>query len=311
MGDWELVVVDDASEDTTWRWVTELSARDRRVHIGRLARKSERSAARNRGLAEARGEFVLFLDDDDRLFPDALQALASALGRHREAYAAVGARVAFDDHGCRRRIRHPRRTVRRAIWRELLAWWIPVPGQCLFRRAAIVAVGGWNERLVALEDQELWLRLSMSGPVVISPQSVLEYRVHDQQWRPRDLVEVEGSLRAEWISSLTDSLRDRAAVVMEARRLMQVAREHLRDGRTLTALCVSVKAMWTAPFLVSSPLTRMEATGIAVRALMAAVIGPTMVGVVRKAKAKCRRILKLDVGATGKGLAHQGSALYK
>src|SRR5437879_843479 len=83
--DWELIVVDDASEDGTWSWLSSLA--DSRIRVIRLARHSERSAARNRGLVEARGEFVLFLDDDDRLYPRALERLADALARHSDAVA--------------------------------------------------------------------------------------------------------------------------------------------------------------------------------------------------------------------------------
>src|SRR5437016_5583373 len=57
---WELVVVDDASEDGTWEWLQMLV--DPRIHALRQPQHRERSAARNRGLAEARGEYVLFLD---------------------------------------------------------------------------------------------------------------------------------------------------------------------------------------------------------------------------------------------------------
>src|SRR5947208_15659485 len=62
---WELIVVDDASEDGTWVWLCSLN--DLRIRTFRLEHRSERSIARNQGLSKARGEFALFLDDDDLL----------------------------------------------------------------------------------------------------------------------------------------------------------------------------------------------------------------------------------------------------
>ena len=73
---WELVVVDDASTDDTAAWLAAQS--DPRLHREHLALPGERSVGRNTGLARARGRWVMFLDDDDRLRAGALQALVSA-----------------------------------------------------------------------------------------------------------------------------------------------------------------------------------------------------------------------------------------
>jgi len=83
--DWEAVVVDDGSRDGTAA-VAE-ARRDSRMRLLRQQAAGV-SAARNRALAEARGEAILFLDADDWLAPDALARLAAAL---EAAPAAVGA----------------------------------------------------------------------------------------------------------------------------------------------------------------------------------------------------------------------------
>ena len=60
---WELLVVDDASTDDTWAYLD--SRREVSVRCFRQESHAERSAARNLGLAHARGRYVMFLDDDD------------------------------------------------------------------------------------------------------------------------------------------------------------------------------------------------------------------------------------------------------
>lgn len=63
--DWEAILVDDASGDESARIAAEYVARDARFHLLQQPANRGQSAARNRGLAEARGEYIAFLDSDD------------------------------------------------------------------------------------------------------------------------------------------------------------------------------------------------------------------------------------------------------
>jgi hypothetical protein len=72
----ELIVVDDASTDGTSDWL--LSQADGRLKTILVKERRERSAGRNLGLAQTRGEWVLFLDEDDKLELGALRVLLEA-----------------------------------------------------------------------------------------------------------------------------------------------------------------------------------------------------------------------------------------
>ena len=63
---WELIIVDDASPDRTGAIAEEYAANDTRVRVIHQQGNQGVSAARNTGMAEARGEYILFLDPDDR-----------------------------------------------------------------------------------------------------------------------------------------------------------------------------------------------------------------------------------------------------
>ncbi|HYC60599.1 MAG TPA: glycosyltransferase family A protein [Thermoanaerobaculia bacterium] len=76
----ELVVVDDGSSDGTVDAIR--SFKDRRIRLIAHERNRGRGPARNTGMAAARGEWLVFLDSDDELLPDALAAI------HRRAIAA-------------------------------------------------------------------------------------------------------------------------------------------------------------------------------------------------------------------------------
>ena len=155
-GDWEIVVVDDASDDGSAAEARNLLAEDGRMRLVALEEHAERSRARNTGLAGASARYVLFLDDDDRLLPTALETLASALDADPQASVAIGARRAFDTDGQTHRAPHPRFRVRKKLVEELLlGWlsaWVAVPGQCLCGRnsCALRAAGTrpWSRRRI-------------------------------------------------------------------------------------------------------------------------------------------------------------------
>ncbi len=89
---WELLLIDDGSSAADLLdALPALTARDRRVTVGKVGKHAGISAASNQGLALARGEWVSFLDHDDVLEPDALFQFAKLLQTHRDAsYNYVG-----------------------------------------------------------------------------------------------------------------------------------------------------------------------------------------------------------------------------
>jgi glycosyltransferase involved in cell wall biosynthesis len=249
--DWEAVVVDDASDDETSSWLEHLN--DRRIRPIRLDRHSERSVVRNRGLQEAQGDFVLFLDDDDRLTSAALARLCGALGRRPDAVAAVGANVRFDPTGRRERAPHPRFGFTRMIWRDVLAGWDSGSGQALFRADRVREVGGWNEELSYWELGDLWFRVSRLGPVVFVPATVLELRLHPGQAPPgpgtRDP-------RPDLVRLLPARERGRAKRLVAARQLVHDGDDARFLHQHRRAVGCYLRAVRMAPLLLRSPLTR-------------------------------------------------------
>lgn len=157
--DFEVIVVDDGSTDET---AAVLSAyEDRIVHIHQ--QNAGLSAARNHGLAVARGELILFLDADDLIPSGKLAAQAHHLQTHPELGLTYSAwqHVAADGQRAVREV-HPRRegSVLRAL---LLREFVPAVGSVLVRRRCIEEVGPFDQSLRAAEDVDLWTRIAQAG----------------------------------------------------------------------------------------------------------------------------------------------------
>lgn len=157
--DWEAIVVDDGSSDDTPRLVARHVREDPRI---RLIRQDNQGAgvARNTGLAEARGDWVVFLDSDDTVPPDYLVVMLDAALRTGADLVHCGWRRKLDG----------------------VLWWNPHPARpiddpvratargCPFaihaamtRRESIVRLGGFDPALRICEDFDLWQRLARTG----------------------------------------------------------------------------------------------------------------------------------------------------
>ena len=174
--DLEVVVVDDGSADDTAQVVAALA--DPRVRLVGHDRPQGVSAARNRGIAEASGQWVAFLDDDDLWAPDKLARQLQAARDTGRTWVYTG-EVRID---LRQRIvggTHPPPPPERVTAR--LPHWNLVPGGCssvIASKAALAITGWFDTRLRNLADWDLWIRLARTSPPAWVPGLLVGYRLH-------------------------------------------------------------------------------------------------------------------------------------
>lgn len=168
---WECFVVDDGStEDLTW-----VGRFDPRI---RLIRQSNRgvSAARNAGIAASTGQYVAFLDADDRWLPTKLSQQVTCLdGLPSAVLSYTGA--SYIDRSGTITAEYPY-TRHLSGYRDLLQENCIGTGSVLARRAAIMQAGGFDVALHSAEDYDLWLRMSLLGRFVFVEGRLAQYRRH-------------------------------------------------------------------------------------------------------------------------------------
>ena len=193
----EVVVVDDGSADNA----SEVAARYPGV---RCVRQENRglAEARNTGIRRTNGSFMVFLDADDRLLPDALEAGLGCFEEHPECalvyghYRPITADGSFLAEWAQQRVEHDHYLA------LLKGNYIVMHATVMYRREVFDSVGGFDTSLKACEDYDLYLRIARNFPICFHDKVVAEYHQHGANMSygdPELMLKSAGSaLRSQW-----------------------------------------------------------------------------------------------------------------
>ena len=172
--DYEVIVINDGSPDDTAEVLRPLAESGRIRYIEQ--KNTGQSIARNRAIAEAKGEFVALLDDDDLWPPDKLEWQVQALRKRPEAGVIAGPANVIDAQGLPifRSGFMPEITLPAAYSGTPII----SPGQTLIRASLLRELGGLNPNLWGVDDWELWLRVLKQSRILMEDQDALLYRSH-------------------------------------------------------------------------------------------------------------------------------------
>jgi glycosyltransferase involved in cell wall biosynthesis len=169
----EIVVIDDGSTDDT----AEVAGRYAGVRLIRQE-NGGLSRARNAGIEHSEGEYLVFLDADDRLLPEALRTGVEYLGSHEECVFVFGHYRFIAQNGSP--LAECRPPIHSDYYASLLQRnFIGMHATVAYRRALFESIGGFDGVLDACEDYDLYLRTARTFPIYNHARLVAEYRRYD------------------------------------------------------------------------------------------------------------------------------------
>ncbi len=171
--DWELIVVDDESGDSTSQVMEEWVRRDARIRYVRQKHAGV-AAARNRGISEARGEFLAFLDDDDEFLPEKLAVQSDYLRRHPAA-GFVYSQMEVANPG--RMVIEPQAEAAVRNLAELFDRCLIRPSGVLCRSGILHQAGEFDASVEPCEDYDLWLKMAALAPFGFIERPLARYGV--------------------------------------------------------------------------------------------------------------------------------------
>jgi GT2 family glycosyltransferase len=201
--DTEVIVVDDGSADGSDRVIAGFADRIRWVRTENRGG----NAARNLLLAMASGTWVQYLDADDYLAPGKIAGQVEVLSRSPQCDVLCAPVTFVWDHAEPHGEQLWTFSAPHDPWRLLALWELPQTGAGLWRKAAILDVGGWEEGRRLCQEADLYLRLLAAGKRFCFTD------VGGAYYRQRS-----GSVSK---ANLAESLRQRLAIVDRLAKLME------------------------------------------------------------------------------------------
>jgi glycosyltransferase involved in cell wall biosynthesis len=210
--DFELLIVDDCSTDSTAEILK--SYHDSRIRIVSNNENSGPYKSAQIGLGLARGKYVARLDADDIALPNRLEKQYARLESEPDLAVCASSYEVIDENGDVKRIAKAYFSGDKLYYYLSFANFL-AHSTVLFRRDAILALGGYDETLRAAGDYDLWHRVSRVAKMVRMEDVLVKWREHSESISSTDTKKQTGIARStafNWIDRICNHRLDREVI---------------------------------------------------------------------------------------------------
>lgn len=203
--DWELILVNDCSTDTTADIVEQYVGSDARIRAIHNASNQKLPASLNIGFAAAQGEYFTWTSDDNLYLPEAIAVMTEYLDAYEDVYM-VRASMEFIDA-------EDRVTGQSEVYTDKKMYAFNCLGACfMYRRAVRDKIGDYDVNTYCAEDYDYWLRVLQNfGTIMPIDRILYRYRRHGEslsETKRQQVVDQLTKLRARYIDKILNIYRE-------------------------------------------------------------------------------------------------------
>lgn len=178
---WELIIVDDGSNDKTRDIIKKYQSKDSRIRLFYHRKNKGVSAARNKGILTAEGKYINFLDSDDMLLPDAIYSLLITISNEPPNVKVVYGDYYKLKHNIKTYIKLPNPETKPFIFIQLLYRNIISMNSVIVEKDAAIDIGIFDTTLNVSEDFDFWARMIVKYDIRKIAIPLAFYRFHSEQ----------------------------------------------------------------------------------------------------------------------------------
>lgn len=210
--DWELIIVNDCSEDSTLEIARGYEMMDKRVRVVSNEENKKLPASLNVGFRMATGKYLTWTSDDNCYLPDAIEEMVCFLDNEPTCYLVSAMMEMMDADG------------------EYICKWIPYEddviyirdqvGACfLYRREVLDTIGEYDVTRFLVEDYDYWLRIrNECGEIKLLPKVLYRYRQHGESLTATKSLQIcyqRAKLRVQYQDKLIEQCKNRSEFFYE------------------------------------------------------------------------------------------------
>lgn len=174
--DFELILIDDGSTDDSWTWIN--NQEDERIRCFKNDKNCGAATAKNRGVDEAHGKYIAFLDADDWAYPNRLEKQVQFLDKHT-AYMGVSSYMIYMDEEGQSKGQYFKHWESPDRLSSSMLFYNSLPQSTLMFRREVFDKNRFTPGMEPAEDYHLWVYLARHDRIYKLQKTLVMYRLHD------------------------------------------------------------------------------------------------------------------------------------